>query len=139
MSASLKWEGLDEYRAALRALPADLAAEGASYVKTAADLAVAEIDRGYEGHVVSGDLIGHVIATGERGDTYGARYVVKSTSKHAWLFEHGSQARRYNGADRGTMPARPVVVPAIMRARRGLNMALANLLARQGFTVTGRG
>lgn len=144
MSARLTFDGLAAFRAALRQLPDDLKAEGESLVQSTAELAVADIQAGYAAHTITGDLASHVSTTAVYGNTVGARYLVRSTAKHAWLYENGSQARLYytkkgvkHYTGRMPRPPIPVFVPAMRRARRRLDTQLFALLQRHGLRVSG--
>lgn len=138
------WEGLDELRAQLRAMPAELAAEGGGIVDGAADVAHAEILAAYERHRYSGDLAAHVTrGRGTAVGRFGASTIIKSNAAHAWLFENGSQARHYitkNGVRHltGRMPPANIFVPITQRRRRGMYDALAAMLERHGLRVTGK-
>lgn len=132
------WEGLAELRAELRNLPATLAGEASHEVIGAANGAAADIKAAYP--VRTGNLRDHltVEALPTTGATAGA--LVKNTARHALLFEHGTQARHTDiGANRGAMPAGHVFVPRVIRARRRMYQALADLLRRQGLQVSGDG
>jgi hypothetical protein len=63
---------------------------------------------------------------------------VKSTAKHAALFEIGTQARHTNiGANRGSMPPGKIFVPVVVRKRRAMYERLKELLVRHGAKVNG--
>ena len=68
----------------------------------------------------------------------GAGAILKSSAPHAWLFEHGSQARHNDiGANRGSMPPGNIFGPIAGRARRRMNEQFVAMLERNGLTVTG--
>lgn len=137
MSATLVWNGLEEHIDALRRLPAELAAEAGRLVEDAATAAAVAIRFGYGQHRYSGNLQDHVIVSTAQAGIYGAGAVVKSTAKHAWLFEHGTEERHTDlGQPRGRMPPGNVFIPAIVRERELLKRQLAALLERHGLTVT---
>jgi hypothetical protein len=142
----MKWSGLDALREQLRRLPADLAAEAAPIVTAAAEAAATELRGIYLAHEVSGNLANHVVLSPSNGaGQFGARVVLKSTGKHAWLFDNGSQARHYvrDGNDHktgqmwGHSAPTHVAVTTIMKHRRQMEDALRGVVARAGFTVTG--
>lgn len=136
MSASVKWNGLDELRAALRTLPADLTAEASFLVEGAANGAAAEIKAAYP--VRTGTLRDGLIVSHREKGKFSAGAIVKNTSKHAWLFESGTQARHTAlGANRGSMPPGHVFLPIVIRKRRQLYGQLKALLQRHGLTVRG--
>lgn len=137
------WTGLDELRAALRAMPAALAGEGGEIVTGAAEDARAEVVAAYEAHRYSGDLAAHVtLGRGAAVGRFGASTVLKSNARHAWLFENGSQARHYitrRGIKHlvGRMPAAHLFLPIVIRRRRAMYAALKGMLERHGLVVSG--
>ena len=130
------WSGVEELRAQLRALPAELAGEGANLVEGRANGAALTIRSGYPAR--AGDLRDQLTVEHTRS-RFGARSVVRNTSDHALPFDIGSQANRYTtrGVNRGRMPATPVFSQTMGRARRAMYGDLADLLRRHGLTVTG--
>lgn len=138
MSASVTWSGLDELRAELRRLPAELAADAGAIVLKAAESAKAEIVAAYPKR--TGNLAGHVTVSASSKGLYGAGAIVRNSAKHAWIFENGTQARHTSiGANRGAMPPGHVFLPAVIRKRRDMYAALKDLLVRHGLTVSGTG
>ncbi len=132
----LVFEGLAELRAALRRLPAELTTEASRIVDGAANGGAADIKRTYPRR--TGNLGDHVSVTHFDQGRFSAGAIVKNTATHAWMFEHGTQARHTAiGANRGSMPPGHVFIPRIMRARRLMYTQLADLLRRHGFQVTG--
>lgn len=139
MSAALKFQGIDELRAALRQLPAELAGEAGHILEAEGNAAGVAIRSGYSAHRVTGNLRDHVSVVHEHS-AVAAKTVVKSTARHAHLFEFGTQTRQTrNGANRGAMPPGHVFVPAMVRARRRMFEQLADLLRRAGLQVRGGG
>ena len=145
----MKWEGLTEFRAALRALPAHLAAEAAPIVEKAAAEALVEARAGYErrpalrpgesrtfrgtGNLVSGLRIRPLAST-----TSGVLVQLVNVAPHAGLYENGTAARRTAlGHFRGSMPPGHVFLPAVYRARTRMVQRLIELLTREGFTLRG--
>jgi hypothetical protein len=151
---SLTWSGLEELKAALRALPADLAAEAGHLVQGAANGAAAEIKRGYPVRAPTprepkstaskpGDLRDGLSVAVVTMGPYGAGAVVRNKDKTASWFEYGTQTRRTGkGYGRGAIvrPSPPgrVFIPAVRAARRRLYADLADLVRRHGLTVSGR-
>jgi hypothetical protein len=136
-SIRLKIEGLDELRAALQQLPADLAADASEVVAAVAQSVDREIIAGYPtgptGHLkqrVSIDLTRGRVFTGA---------TIRSRAPHATIFERGTRVRQTRrGANRGQMPAADpaqAMIPKMIRARRRLYEALADVLRQQGFEV----
>ena len=130
------WTGLEELKAALRNLPAELATEGGRIVEARANGAAATIKAGYPSR--TGDLRDKLTVTHTRS-RFGARSVIKNTSKHALPFEVGSQVNRVTaqGWNRGRMPANPLFSQTMRRERRGMWSDLADLLRRHGLLVSG--
>lgn len=129
------WNGLDELKAQLRTLPADLTEEAAQIIDTTARSAEASIKAAYPRR--TGKLRDGLSTTRIRsGFTAGA--IVKNSSPLAHIFELGTQARHTRiGANRGSMPRGRVFVPRITKARRAVYAALKNLLTRHGLLVSG--
>jgi hypothetical protein len=133
------FNGLEELKAALRTLPAELTNEGGVITQQHAYAGAAAVRAEYEKHRRAGELADHVTVQSLAGGPLGVGLVVKSAGKDAWLFEHGSQARHTAiGANRGSMPATPTFIPIMMRFRRAMYLALADLLRRHGLVVTGQ-
>lgn len=144
MSANrFMFTGLDELRDALRNLPAELAGEAAGDVTGAAQAAEAEVRQVYEQHAASGNLAAHLYLSTSTS-AFGAGALIKSTAKHAWIFENGSQARHWaSGKSTGQMwgrtaqPPTHVFVRAMTKYRKRMYEQLRALLERQGLQVTG--
>jgi hypothetical protein len=131
----LRFEGLDELRDALRALPTELTGEASHEIIGAANGAAADIKRAYP--VGTGNLRDGVDVIHERGPFH-AGATVRNTSKHAFIFENGTQTRRTSqGWNRGAMPSGRVFIPRMIRARRRMYEQLKALLVRKGLSVTG--
>lgn len=132
------WAGLDELKAELRTLPADLANEAGVIVQSHAHTAAAAIRDAYGQHRRSGDLADGVVVETVASGPLGVGLIVRSRSKHAWLFEHGSQARHWmRGKLTGRMPPTPTFIPTTIRFRRAMYEALADLLRAHGLIVAG--
>jgi hypothetical protein len=139
VSTTLEIRGLDDLKAALRALPATLASAATPIVIGAAEGAGATIKAAYP--VVTGNLRQGVTVTIKSANAGGVVAIVKSGARHAWIYEHGTQTRQTKlGANRGRMPAppTPVFIPTMMRARRAMYAELGALLEAQGLTVVTR-
>lgn len=134
----LRFEGLDELRAELRRLPADLVGEASNIIEATANAAAVEIRSAYAPHSKSGHLQSGVIVTHQDAGKWSAGAIVKSSSPHAYIFEHGTRARHTDlGANRGAMPAGNVFIPAVVKARRSMYQRLKDMLERHGLIVTG--
>jgi hypothetical protein len=132
----LELVGLEELRAALRALPAELTAEAGGIVGNAGEQAKAEIVQRYPRR--TGNLRDHVTTRTVNAGQYRAAVQVRSSARHAHIYEVGTQARHNKlGANRGSMPPGNVFVPAVVRQRRQMMERLRDLLVRNGLVVTG--
>jgi hypothetical protein len=133
---NLVWEGLDEYYAELAQLPEACTGEAAHLIEAATNGVTLDIKGAYPSR--TGELRNKttVEQLAVNGRVVGA--VVRNTSKHAALFEEGTQARHTAlGANRGTMPPGHVFVPRIVKATRALTQQLKDLRALRGAVVTG--
>lgn len=146
MAATVRFEGLAELQEALRNLPEELRAEAAHIVQGSANAAVVAIKGEYGQHRFTGNLQDHVTITEESAGPFGVKYVVKSTARHAWLFERGSKLRHYithNGKkhDTGKMWGRGsppyTVARNASRIRRRMWQELKEMLVRHGATLSG--
>ena len=137
MSASIAWSGLTEFRAALRAVPADLSDQAGAIVDRHARNAASGIRGEYQQHRVTGRLAGRVTVNIARTGL-APLSVVRSAAPHAALFEFGTQLRRTkSGANRGSAPPHPTVIPIAQRERRAMNQDLIGLVKAAGFDVSG--
>lgn len=129
------FDGLEQLLTDLRALPAELTTEGGHIVEGRANGAAATIKGGYPSR--SGELRDKLTVTHTRS-VFGARSVVRNSSKYADEFEFGTQARHTAiGANRGSMPPNPLFTQTVQRARRAMYGDLKDLLVRHGLTVSG--
>jgi len=140
MSVRFTIDGLDALRAELRKLPAELTAEAGHLIEgKAADAAVA-VRAGYGAHRDSGNLQDHVVVVKRAAGRFGVAFEVRSTARHAYIFDNGSEARHYitqNGVRHltGKMPPRPVFIPALVHARHRMYEGLRGVLTRAGLQV----
>jgi len=150
VNAKLEIKGLDELRAALKKLPADLQREAAVIVQAQAEQMAVEVVGQYP-HVTGRlkSLMRVVIQSDVIG---GVKAQVLSTAEHAWIYEHGSKPRAYTGQGRiktrknppgwkvgkstGTMPPHKMFVPIAQLRRRVMVAALVDVVERAGLTVT---
>lgn len=130
----LMFEGLDELRAQLRALPDDLATEAQEIVIANANAAARDVRAGYP-RGPTGNLKARVSISQTRSKA-ATSAKVSSRAPHAFLFEEGSGRRVTNrGWNRGRMPEAPTsaaMIPKIVRQRRIMNDALKDLCLRHG-------
>lgn len=136
------FRGLEELKAELRALPAELASEAGNVVEGTAIEASATVHAEYERHRVTGELADSLKVLHVSAGQFGAAYVVKATSKIAWLFDNGSQARHWlsgksTGAMWGKTPPTHVFVKTMTRARTKMYQTLKGVVERKGLVVTG--
>ena len=133
----LTWDGMEELKAALRSLPEELSQEGGDIVVEHATEAGEDVRAHYAAAAVTGNLEKHVKVVIE-SRTAGASVVVKSTAKHAIIYENGSKMRKTkDGRNRGMMPPAKVFVPTMIRERREMLVELAELLKTKGLEVSG--
>jgi HK97 gp10 family phage protein len=135
MNAQLKITGLDELRAALKKLPADLQREAAVIVQAQAEQMAVEVQGQYPS--VTGNLRSHMQVTISSDAVGGVSARVKNTAKHSHLYEKGTKARAWkNGKSTGVMPAQPTFIPIAILRRRVMVAALVDVVERAGLTVT---
>lgn len=137
MSVRIEWDGLDEFRYALRQLPDALATEAGFIVTANAAAAAAAIQAGYPqgptGHLKRG------VSLQSTRSAVATSAIVRSRAPHAWIFEHGTGNRRTNaGANRGRMPqpaASARMIPHVVHQRRIMMERLIALVRSAGFEV----
>lgn len=136
MSARVVLTGFEELRAALRQLPSELTEEATFIVKAAAEEAARRIVDRYP--TVEGNLKDGVKVRDLSVGKFGVGKQVRSTARHAHLYEYGTQVRHTDlGYNRGSMPARPVFVEEVVRKRRQMYERLIQMMQKHGLTVTG--
>ena len=136
MASTVRWEGLDALRTALRRLPDDLADEASAIVLGAATAAEGEAHSAYPER--TGDLRSGLDVIPSATGRYGVGAILLNRAHHAHLFENGTQARHTAiGANRGAMPPGHVFVPIVIRQRRAMYERLKALLVRHGIEVSG--
>jgi hypothetical protein len=123
----IEWQGLQELRAALRALPADLRDAGNAIVRGAAERTdVATVTNYPE---VTGNLRRGVGRT-EDASTFGLVVTVYSRAPHAHLYEYGT-------VKQPPAPPHTRLGTHAARERRRMYTELKALLASQGLEVRG--
>jgi hypothetical protein len=135
MSATVTWIGLEELKAALLRLPAELTELAGGIVRAASDAAAEEIREAYpEGE--TGNLRRGVRVSNRPAGAFGVARVVRSTAPHAVLFETGTQTRQTAlGYNRGFMPGANIFVPVVTRHRRDMQEDLVALVEDAGIDV----
>lgn len=133
----LEWDGMEEFTAALRQLPPELSQEGGDIVVSHAETAGDDVRAAYDASAVTGRLVKGVRVEVQSREA-GALVVVKSTAKHAFIFEHGTQIRKNrHGKNLGAMPPGNIFVPTVIRERRAMVEDLKDLMRGKGLEVTG--
>lgn len=130
----IRIEGLAEFKATLRKLPADLAREGRTIVDDAARQAYTDIYNAYP--VVTGNLRKGLRRFHE-SSPFGGRAVVENKAKHANLFEVGSASRKTPWGTPNPFKAGNIFIPRAIKWRRVMTEGLVDLVERHGFTVSG--
>ena len=135
MSVEFELDGLEELRQELLKLPYELTQEAAERIAFRTAVANTQIGGRYAQR--SGRL--------RRGlrvkvEIDGASVVgtVTNTSKLAYIYENGTQARHTDtGALRGAMPPGHAFIPIMAQQRRLLYAELKEIVARAGLEVSG--
>jgi hypothetical protein len=144
VSGSVRWTGLAEFRQQLRTLPDDLAGEAGAIVLASGQNAFNEVMAGYP--EITGNLKRGLKLSKSSAGRFGASVRLSNRARHAWLFDHGSQARHYvtkSGATHvtGKMWGRTapthVFVRAVMKHKRYMIEFLKNMVRRHGLKVAG--
>jgi len=137
MSASLRFRGLDELRAALKALPRDLTADAAREIDTAGrDTAAAIADAYPIGK--TGRLRGGVSVRRLTTGPYAARTQVRSDAPYANAYESGTTIRTTRaGHNRGRVTAHPTAIPVLIRVRARLQETLIAIVKQAGLVIRG--
>lgn len=143
----LRYEGLEELKAALRRLPEELHREAEKLVEVQANRAALDIRAAYQqdrrknkmftakrsGRLVSGVVVDKI----ERTRFYAGRRVV-SSSPLAYIYERGTAIRRNKAQqNRGAMPAAYVFVRTMVHYRKLMYDSLRDLIRRKGLRVSG--
>lgn len=128
MAASAGFSGMQELIAGLGQLSATVQAEAGDIVLGAAVTMSSDVKREY-GTGPTGNLAARVVV--EKAGPL--RVKVRTKAPHAHLYEFGTVQRftHGTGANRGTMPAKPVFVPAAVRTRKRMVDDLKDLVRRQ--------
>lgn len=137
MGSRVVFDGLSQFRQALRNLPEGLRDEASDIVEGTAAEAATDVQQNYaEGP--TGNLRRGVTRKSERS-RFGLSVQVRSRAQHSWIYERGTQQRRTKtGANRGRMPEAPEskrMIPIVIRHRRRMIEKLKDLVRRAGFQV----
>ena len=132
----LRINGLDDLRQALKSLPGELVHEASTIVHTQAEAAQRQVIATYPVGP-TGNLRRGVRLETRADDRGSASAKLRSSARHAHLFEQGTKPRQWkNGKSTGVMLARPVFVPIVVERRRVMLAALIELVERAGLKVT---
>jgi hypothetical protein len=137
MGASVKWEGLDELRAALRQLPADLTAEASLLLEGVANGAMADMRAEYP----PGELRDGLSQTTLTAGRFGTGIRIRNSSGWSWHWDHGTRLRHWRqgkstGAEWGETTPKHTFGRAMAVGRRRWYTQAAQMLERNGLTVT---
>ena len=146
---ALEIKGLEELREALKKLPPELVTEGGAIVQAHAAETARLIEASYPVGP-TGNLKSHVVMDVQM-DAVSSVARVRSTAKHAWWHEYGTQKRAWlkTSITPGAAPHKNVgkmlphkntasFVDIAVRRRALMTAALIELVERAGLTVTGR-
>ncbi len=139
---SLVFDGLAQLQKDLLNLPTDLQAEAGHIVEAHANAAAARIKSTYSDHWITGELTKKVAVDFDLTTGVAASAVITNTSRLAYIFENGTEARHYvtvNGKQHltGKMPGFHAFIPVVMQERRNMYADLADLVRSHGLAVTG--
>lgn len=143
MKPFVVWTGLEEYKAELKALPADCTGEAAHLIEGEVNGAYVTISQVYGAHHFTGTLQKKLTKTLLNETQFATGWKLTSGSPLAWLFGHGSQARHYvteNGVTHATgrMPPNPIFESTVGKTKRAIVQKLKEMVLRRGATsVTG--
>lgn len=142
--AAVTITGLDELREQLRNLPAELTAEASNIVLAAANGAEADMRAEYPPGTLRESL---AVTPKDTGGAFAAGVTLKNTSKVAFWWDNGTEARHYftasgvrheTGAMWGRQPAPHTFVRNAIKARRDVMYPqLIRMLVQAGLVVSG--
>jgi hypothetical protein len=135
VSVTLNWIGLQELRDALKELPDVLVEQATTKVTTAADDAAAEVIAAYP--EVTGNLKAHVKVDGTPNSRGGVYRRVRSTARHAHLYEFGHMTRQPTiaGKTRRKIAGANVFIPIMKKRRARMYEDLIDVVESQGLDV----
>ena len=141
MAGPLVWRGMQEYREELRQFPEACRGEAAKMIEGEVNGAYVTVKRVYEAHRFTGTLARRLtIAPLTVAGQLTTGLVLRSASRLAWLFDHGSQARHYvtvHGVTHltGRMPGFHVFGRTAGVTRRKVRGLLIEMVRRRGATT----
>jgi Bacteriophage HK97-gp10, putative tail-component len=144
LKVEFQWTGLEEFKAQMQALPAQLTTQADGIVRQSAELAAMQMRARYPAK--TGNLRRGVQVRYRRSAAR-TTALVQNIAPHAHIYESGTVARHYTGTDklgrryvmgaRGSMPPGHVFWPIYYTRRRMLFLALKDLLRGEGLLVSG--
>lgn len=137
-SNRMTWDGMEEFKAALRQLPEELTGEGGDIVIAHAETAGDDVRSAYAAAAGTGNLAKNVRVIVRDAGRAGVVAEVKSTAKHAFIYENGTQIRKNKaGKNLGAMPPGNIFVPTMIRERKAMVEDLKDLMETKGLEVSG--
>lgn len=138
MKGELRWDGLDELRAALRHLPVELTAEASNIVQGTANAAIVDMRAEYPEGELRDKLYQSPITRG----IFGVGIQIKNASGWAWHWDHGTKLRHRSGnvstgAEWGGKKAPHTFGRIMAQSRRRMYAQLRQMLEEHGLIVTG--
>ena len=135
----LTFDGIEEFKTALRNLPKEMADEAHDVVRTHATIASKKISQAYP-QGKTGTLRGGLLVRQIPGKLFTVVYQVASTAKQSSWLEYGVKKLRKTkqGYNRGALPREPEqerMIPIVQRQRISMVKDLIALVARAGFEV----
>lgn len=131
---SVRWEGLEELKAALRQLPAELAGEASHIVEGTANGAIVDMRAEYPPGELRDKLYQSTLSTGP----FGVGIEIRNASGWSWHWDHGTQMRHWiNGKNTGQLRPHHTFGRVMAQSRRRMYGQLQQLLERHGLRVSG--
>jgi len=142
--AFVVWDGMAEYREALRTLPEACAVEAHHIIEGEVNAAYVMISAVYGAHRKTGTLQKRLtISALKVAGQFTTGLVLKSGSPLAWLFDNGSQARHYvtkggkdhkTGAMWGKTPPTHIFTRTVAKGKRAVVDRIKTMMLRRGAT-----
>ena len=137
---AVKWDGLEELKAALRQLPEELTAEASHIVEGIANGAIVDMRAEYP----TGELTRLLAQSTLSEGPFGVGIRIRNGSGYAWMWDHGTRARHWNSRSKKSTGAMwgktkpPHTFGRVMaQSRRRMYGQLKQMLERAGLTVRG--
>lgn len=131
---SVRWEGLEELKAALRQLPQELTGDASHIVQGIANGAIVDMRAEYPPGELRDALSQSTLSEGR----FGVGLRIRNASGWAWHWDHGTELRHWiNGKRTGRMGPKHTFGRVMAQSRRRMYGQLAQLLERHGLRVSG--